>query len=123
MFRPSLLAVLLLGAASSIGFAEEPRLRAQVSPSFAVAPALLKIQATVEPADDNRALEVVADSGSYYRSTQIELSGAGAARAYTIEFRAVPEGVYEVQVVLRDSASRARATLYHRVILVGRGEM
>jgi hypothetical protein len=120
--RTFVMAALLAGAASITGLADAP-LRVQVSPSFGLAPALLKIQATIEPADDNRTLDVVADSGTYYRSTRIELSGAGAARAHVVEFRAVPEGVYEVQVVLRGGDSRARATLYHRVVLIGRSDM
>src|SRR5687767_3464177 len=95
--RTFVAALVLALAASASGLAkEQQRLRAQVHPSFAQAPALVRIQAMVEPADDNRALEIVADSGGYYRSSMIELSGATAARTYIVEFRGVPEGVYQV---------------------------
>jgi hypothetical protein len=116
------MAVLMVTAVAATGLAREERLRVQVYPSFAQAPALVRIQAMVAPAAENRALEIVADSGNYYRSSTIELSGAASARAYTVEFRSVPEGVYQVQVVLRDSDSRVRATLYYRVVVVGRGD-
>jgi hypothetical protein len=120
------MAVLLMTAVSATGLAREEReerLRVHVYPSFAQAPALVRIQAMVAPAAENRALEFVADSGNYYRSSTIELSGSASPRAYTVEFRSVPEGVYQVQVVLRDSDSRVRATLYYRVVVVGKGDV
>jgi hypothetical protein len=111
---------LALIAFSSAGAAgRDDALQMNVTPSYAYAPAHVRIQARVAPADDNRALEVIADSGSFYRSTTIELEGAAAPRAHLVEFRGVPAGTYEVQVVLRGGNGRARATLYHRVVVIG----
>jgi hypothetical protein len=101
------------------GLARDEAMRLQVYPSYAQAPAVLRIQVVVEPAAENRELRIAVDSGAYYRGSTIELEGASAARAYSIEFRAVPEGTYEVRVVLADDASRARATLFSRVVVVG----
>jgi hypothetical protein len=121
--RTFAIAVLMAAAVSVTGAAREERLRVHVYPSFAQAPALVRIQAMIAPAAENRVLEFVADSGNYYRSSTIELSGAESPRAYTVEFRSVPEGVYQVQVVLRDGDSRVRATLYYRVVVVGRDDV
>jgi hypothetical protein len=100
------------------GSATDQRLQVQVSPSVALAPAPVRIRALVEPASENRQLEFVVDSAWYYRSSTIELSGARAARAYRVEFPAVPAGTHDVRVVLRDDGGEVRAMLHHRVTLL-----
>jgi hypothetical protein len=119
MHRMCATAVLIAMVGAATATAKEAPLRASVSPSFATAPASLRVRAMVEPADDNRALDIVADSGGYFRSSRIELSGAEAARTHTIEFRAMPEGAYQVLVILRGHDDHARATLSYQVVVVG----
>jgi hypothetical protein len=116
------MALLILTMASGSGLASDERLRAQVFPTFASAPAHVRIDAIVAPASENRLLEIVADSGTFYRSSAIQLSGADAARVYRIEFRSLPEGVYDVQVALKDGASRVRARVYYRVVIGESGD-
>ncbi len=109
---------MLLILRGDVGMAKDGApLRAFVRPSVAMAPALLRIEAVVEPAAENRSLEVAIDSGTFYRSSTIELEGAAAARAFTVEFRAVPEGSYEVVVAL-GRAGGARSTQHYRVQVV-----
>lgn len=100
------------------GPATDQRLHVQVSPSVALAPAPVRIRAFVEPDTENRQLEFVVDSAWYYRSSTIELSGARAARAYRVEFPAVPAGTHDVRVVLRDDGGEVRAMMHHRVTLL-----
>jgi hypothetical protein len=125
--RPCALALLIAALASAALLAQavpheprparEQRLQIQVSPSVAFAPSVVRIQALVEPAMENRELEFVVDSDWYYRSSTIELSGASAARAYRVEFPAVPAGTHDVRVVLREANGDVRAILRHRVTL------
>ena len=116
----SLVAGVSAGAAPPLAAlaATDGRLRVQVSPSVALAPSAVRIQALVEPATENRELEFVIDSARYYRSSTIELSGARAARAHRVDFPSVPAGIHEVRVVLRDARGEVRAILQHRVILL-----
>ncbi len=95
----------------------QERLRVRVSPNAGYAPSAVRIQAYVEPASENRELEVVIDSASYYRSSMIALNGAQAARVHNVVFQSVPAGTHEVRVVLRDRGGEVRAILYHQVTL------
>jgi hypothetical protein len=106
-----------VNAAQAGGSPKDQPLRAQVSPSYAFAPSTVRIRAFVLPDAENRELEIVVDSASYYRSSTIELSGAQAARAYDVVFVSVPAGLHEVRVVLKVSGGEVRAILYHRVTL------
>ena len=87
------------------------RLKMGVSPAVAVAPATVRVRATVEANPENRAIQIVAESPEFYRSSEIPLDGAQAPRTTIVEFRSLPGGVYTVTAVLirvndRTSASR-----------------
>jgi hypothetical protein len=104
----------LAGAASAGAGAPEPAdppLRAMVSPHFGRAPAIVRIQAIVPPAAENRGLVIVLDSGQYYRSSAIPLEGDAAARVHTAEFRSIPVGEHAVTVTLVDRGGGDRATV------------
>src|SRR5579872_1386930 len=66
---PIVAAALFLSSAAS-ATATNP-LTMAVSPVHAFAPTTLTIRIRVEPDSDNRALEVVAESSEYYRSSRI----------------------------------------------------
>ena len=93
------------------------RLRTLVYPSFARAPAVVTIQALITREEGNRLLEFAAESGGYFRSSTIELSGAGAARVHVVQFRSIPAGEYSVWVVLKGAAGDVRATSRTRLII------
>src|SRR5256885_5735209 len=80
-----------------------------VSPRQSIGPTNLTVRLRVEPSADNRALQVVADSGEFYRSSQIQLEGERAARTIVVEFREVPSGEYQISGVLLNSLGRSRA--------------
>jgi hypothetical protein len=88
--------------------AKEP-LSMQVSPAMAFAPANLVIRTRLEPDANNGAIEVVAESGEFYRSSLIQLEGDRAPRTTTFEFRSVPEGQYEVTALLIGTDGQRRA--------------
>ncbi len=91
-------AITLLSVAS--GDATENRLRIEVSPRVSTAPAAVRVRAFVTPDAANRALEVIADSDSFYRSSLVPLDGANAALITETVFRDLPGGEYEVSVAL-----------------------
>jgi hypothetical protein len=93
--------------------AEQSRLRMNVWPTIAQAPAVVRIEVLLEPDDKNRSLEIVVESGEYYRSSTIELDGAGAARFHSVQYRAMPAGTYDVRVLVR-GAGGATLAAEHR---------
>ena len=81
----------------------------QVSPAISFAPANLVIRTRLEPDADNRAMEVIAESDDFYRSSAIQLEGGRAPRTVTFEFRSLPPGEYEVTAVVIGTAGQRRA--------------
>jgi len=82
-----------------------------VSPTQSFAPTTLTVRFHVEPDAANRELEVVADSGTYYRSSRLQLEGTDGPRTTSLELRNLPGGHYEVRGALIDSAGRPRAAV------------
>jgi hypothetical protein len=94
-------AFIVLGA-----FRAEPGepLGIRLLPGFVTsAPAQLRVLATVESNADNRELEVIAESSSFYRSSSITLNGDRAPRLNEFAFKNLPSGQYEVTATLKGS--------------------
>ena len=108
---------LFFSSAAAIN-ANEP-LTMTVSPVQSFAPTNLTIRVHVEPDAGNRALEVVAESGDYYRSSRIQLDGAEAPRTISLEIRNLPGGDYDVRGALIDGAGRERAAVRKQAIVFG----
>jgi hypothetical protein len=89
-----------------------------VSPVQSFAPTNLTIRVHVEPDAGNRALEVVAESGEYYRSSLIQLDGDEAPRTILLEMRNLPVGDYDVRGTLINSAGRERSAVHKQVVVV-----
>ncbi len=96
-------------AGTEAGQEEPRRVRARVWPMFAQAPAIVRIEVLVEPDEENRALEIVADSGDYFRSSSIPLEGVRAARFHAVEYRSMPAGRYFIDVELRGRSGAVQA--------------
>jgi len=114
---------LLLTAALTVNAGE--RLTIAVSPLQSFAPTNLTVRIHVAPDVDNRALEVTAESGEYFRSSLIPLDGKEAPRTIAVELRGLPGGDYQVRGTLIDNAGRPRASVRQQVIVlaaVGGGE-
>lgn len=76
------------------------RLALKVTPSVAFEPATVTVRATIETFDDLRAMEVIAESPDYYRSSVIQLDGERAPRTTEVAFRSLPSGEYTVRAIL-----------------------
>jgi hypothetical protein len=81
-------------------------LRMQVSPMIQRAPAMLTVRVMIESSDDNRILQVVAESPTFYRSSEVEVDGANATPLKVFQFRGLPTGRYEVTGVLVGTQGR-----------------
>lgn len=103
-----------LGVAS--GDATESRLRIEVTPRVSAAPAVVRVRAIVTPDAENRSLQIVADSGGFYRSSMVPLDGANAAAITETTLKNLPGGDYEVTVVL--VGADGRRTVDRREVMV-----
>ena len=101
--------------------ASEP-LSMAVSPAQSFAPTNLAIRVHVESDPGNRALEVVAESGAYYRSSRIQLDGTETPRTISFEFQNVPGGDYDVRGVLINSSGHERAVVRKHVSVIDSAE-
>jgi len=93
----------------------------KVSPAVAFAPANLVVRATIEVDAGNRAVEIVAESADFYRSSEIQLEGDRAARITTFEFRSLPPGTYEVRAKLFGADGQQRAAVRQQVNVIASG--
>jgi hypothetical protein len=107
---------LVLAAALTVNAGE--RLTIAVSPLQSFAPTTLMVRIHVAPDVDNRALEVTAESGEYFRSSLIQLDGKEAPRTIAVELRGLPGGDYQVRGTLIDNAGRPRASARQQVIVL-----
>lgn len=87
-------------AVSAAPIAAGERLTIKVSPAVSFAPANLIVRAMIEADTKNRAIEIIAESGDFYRSSQVQLEGDNAPRITMFELRSLPSGTYEVRAVL-----------------------
>lgn len=108
--------VLLLSASSLSG---SPALELYVSPTISHAPASLRIRATVEPKDDQRALAIVIESEDFFRSSEVALEGEDAPRHLFLEYRNLPPGTYEVQATVLDAEGNPKAAAHRCVAVIG----
>jgi hypothetical protein len=103
----------------SIGAGEQ--LTMKVSPSVSFAPANLIVRAIILQDAQNRAVEVVAESPDFYRSSELQLDGENAPRTSTFEFRSLPSGTYEVKATLIGADGQARAQVRQQVNVIANG--
>jgi hypothetical protein len=96
----------------------EEALTVKVTPLVALAPAFVRIRATIGAHDDNRALVIVAESEDFYTSSEIPLDGRHAPRVSVVEFPSLPTGFYDVTGILIGPRG-PRATASQRINLVG----
>jgi hypothetical protein len=100
------------------GARDNDRLTIRVSPAVCFAPANLQVRAMIASDPDNRAVQVVAESSEYYRSSEIQLEGDRAPRTSLFEFRSLPSGNYEVRATLRGSSGRELALVRQQVNVI-----
>jgi hypothetical protein len=101
-------AALALGFVLSLARPATPdsSLSVRLTPRVMMAPGFLTVRAMIAAHTDNRAVEVVAESPTFFRSSVVPLDGDRAPRVNEVVFRSLPEGRYEVTVALIGSAGR-----------------
>jgi hypothetical protein len=104
----------LLAASGSTGAREKLSLR--VTPNVSSAPSNVIVKATVAPDAGNRWLHIEADSGSFFRSSAIQLEGDKAPTVTEIQLKNLPSGEYTVTALLRNAMGEE--TLVRRTALV-----
>ena len=119
MMRVAFVAILMMTSTLRAGAGEKLTMR--VTPAVAFAPANLMVRAMIEADADNRAVEVVAESNEFYRSSEIQLDGDRAPRTNTFEFRSLPPGNYQVTATLLSSTGQRRASAAAHVNVIASG--
>jgi hypothetical protein len=74
------------------------------------------VRAIIEPNAENRALLIAADSGSFFRSSYVPISGIDAATVTETMLKNLPGGDYEISVVLEDA--QGKQTVERRTVTV-----
>ena len=122
MKRSSLVigALILLTVATMRTDAVE-RLRVDVSPMRSLAPSTLTIRVTIPPIPENRQLEIVADSGGFYRSSFVPLEGKEGPSTVSLQFRNVPSGDYTVTAFVRNGRGQQLAQADREVSVLALG--
>jgi hypothetical protein len=100
--------------------AKQP-LSIQASPAVSFSPANLIIRTRIEPDPDNRAVEIVANSEDFYRSSTIALEGDRAPRVTSVEYRSLPPGQYDVTVGLIGAGGQLKARATTHINVIGSG--
>jgi len=112
--------VLTLLALSAAPLVAGEHIGVRVTPSVAFAPADLQVRASVPADEDNRALQIIAESHNFYSSSEIQLDGDKAPTTTTVEFRTVPVGLYSVRVVVKGAGGKEIGSARTEVNIVGR---
>ena len=102
----------------TIGARTGERLTMRVSPSVAFAPADLVVRTTIESNAANRAIEIIAESADFYRSSESPLDGDKAPRTTQLAFRSLPGGVYTVRAVLKGANDESLAQTRQEINVV-----
>jgi hypothetical protein len=114
--RAMLFGILMLTTTLPLGAGE--RITIKVSPAVAFAPANLLVRTMIVADADNRAVEIIAESQDFYRSSEIQLEGDKAPRTSQFEFRSLPPGTYEVRANLIGVGGQQRAFVRQQVNVI-----
>jgi len=107
-------AVWLLAASASAAL---DKITMRITPSAGFGPMSVRIHVFTELDAANRALEVVAASSDFYRSSMVGLDGDRAPRASDFVFNDMPSGEYLVRVALIGADGKERASLTRFLII------
>lgn len=92
------------------------KLTLRVTPNVSSAPSTVTVRAYVTPDVANRTLVVEADSGSFFRSSEVQLDGDKAPTLTEFRLASLPSGEYTVTAMLKDD--KGAETLQRRTVLV-----
>lgn len=98
------------------------KLTLRVTPNVSKAPSNVIVQATVAKHPDNRWLHIEADSGTFLRSSAIQLDGDKAPTVTEIRLNNLPSGNYAIVAVLRNHLGNETVVRRTLVVLSPFGE-
>lgn len=84
------------------------------------APGEVEISIRIQPTEHSAELRLVADSGSYYRSTSIGLRGMDSEPLHTFIWRGFPVGDYEIVGLLLDDHGQEEVVVQAAMRVIGR---
>ncbi len=84
------------------------------------APGEVEISIQIQPTEHSTELRLVADSGSYYRSTSIGLRGMDSEPLHTFIWRGFPVGDYEIVGLLLDDHGQEEVVVQAAMRVIGR---
>lgn len=113
-------ASLLLVSGAGINASE--KLTLKVTPNVSSAPSTVVVRARVTRDPHNRVLQIGAESGTFYRSSEIQLDGERAPLVTEIQLKNLPSGEYTVVAVLFDEMGRQTTVRRTALVLAGPGE-
>jgi len=100
---------------------EEPMLQLRLTRKYTFSPGYVQSLIRVVPHPDNRLLRVTIDSADFYRSSDIELDGADAARSHFFNWTSLPAGHYDIVVtVFGSEGQRGQSKEVLEVVGLGR---
>jgi hypothetical protein len=80
----------------------------------------LNVLTSIEPNEDNRTVEIIAESDQFYRSSEVPLEGGLAPKTTYVRFRSLPVGSYTIRAIVRGSTGRELAVSETIVSILGR---
>ena len=92
------------------------KLSLRVTPNVSAAPSNVIVKATITKDAANRWLMIEADSGTFYRSSAIQLEGDKAPTVTEIRLSNLPSGEYAVSAVLKNNLGEE--TIVRRTVIV-----
>lgn len=121
--RFTLAAATIIGLFAAIGTTgANEKLSLRVTPNVSSAPSTVTVRAYVTPNADNRWLRIEADSGSFYRSSEIQLDGDKAPTLTEFRLNSLPSGEYTVAAALIDSKGTETVVRRTAIVLSRLGE-
>jgi hypothetical protein len=121
--RSTLAALTILGMLSASGTTgANEKLALKVTPNVSSAPSTVIVRATVAKNSDNRWLHIEADSGEFFRSSEIQLDGDRAPVVTEIRLPNLPGGEYTVLAVLRNNMGEETVVRRTALVLAKFGE-
>ncbi len=119
---PSLGLVLALAAPTAAATtAVQPPAAAAVSPPARLvvqSPGTIEFEILIQPTARTEELRVVADSGTFYRSTTIGLAGEDSQRVHTFEWHGFPAGEYDVVGELITTSGRREVVVRGALLVI-----
>ena len=123
MSRITLAAVTIFGLILATNTTDaNDKLSLRVTPNVSSAPSTVVVKATVTRDAGNRWLHIEADSGTFYRSSAIELDGDRAPLVTEIRLNNLPSGEYTVAAVLRNALGEETVVRRTAIVLSRLGE-